>query len=74
MKQVKPLNVAIVGGGPGCKAIMDMIFAKKLHELRMELIGVACTNPKDVATVMPEKKGFIQQGITVICTSSKISI
>jgi hypothetical protein len=28
MKQVKTLNVAIVGGGPGCKAIMDMILAE----------------------------------------------
>jgi two-component system sensor kinase FixL len=40
----KVLNVAIVGGGPGCKAIMDMIFAKKLSQLKMKLIGVASTN------------------------------
>ncbi len=45
MEEVKPLNVAIVGGGPGCKAIMDMIFAEKLRQLRMRLVGVACTNP-----------------------------
>ena len=45
MEQVKTLNVAIVGGGPGCKAIMDMIFAEKLSQLRMKVIGVACTNP-----------------------------
>ncbi len=48
MEQVKTLNVAIVGGGPGCKAIMDMIFAEKLSQLRMKLIGVACTNPDAV--------------------------
>ena len=41
MKLFGPLNVAIVGGGPGCKAIMDMIFAEKLSQLRMKLIGVA---------------------------------
>jgi hypothetical protein len=46
MDQAGKLNVAIVGGGLGCKAIMDMIFAEKLSQLRMKLIGVACTNPK----------------------------
>ena len=29
MEHVQALNVAIVGGGPGCKAIMDVIFAEK---------------------------------------------
>ena len=48
MPEVKELNVAIVGGGPGCKAIMEMIFAKKLSQLRMKLLGVACTNQRSV--------------------------
>jgi len=46
MEEGKILKVAIVGGGPGCKAIMDMIFTEKLSQLRMKLIGVACTNPE----------------------------
>jgi PAS domain S-box-containing protein len=46
IEQVRTLHVAIVGGGPGCKAIMDMIFDKTLSQLRMKLIGLACTNPK----------------------------
>jgi len=58
MEQVKALNVAIVGGGIGCKAIMDMIFAEKLRELRMELIGVACTNPKAVGYRYAQEKGI----------------
>jgi len=58
MKQAKALNVAIVGGGPGCKAIMDMIFAKKLSQLRMKLIGVACTNPKAVGYRYAQEKGI----------------
>ena len=66
MEQGKVLDVAIVGGGPGCKAIMDMIFAEKLSQLRMKLIGVACTNPKAVGYCYAQEKG-----ITVICTSSK---
>jgi len=39
MEQVKTVNVAIVGGGPGCKAIMDMTFEEKLSQLRMKVIG-----------------------------------
>jgi hypothetical protein len=45
MEQAKALNVAIVGGGPGCKAIMDIILAEKLSQLRMKLIGVAPSHP-----------------------------
>jgi len=58
MKQKKALNVAIVGGGPGCKAIMDMIFAKKLSQLQMKPIGVACTNAKAVGYRYAQKKGI----------------
>jgi len=57
MEQLKALNVAIVGGGPGCKAIMDMIFAERLSQLRMKLIGVACTNPKAVGYRYAQEKG-----------------
>ncbi|NVL90971.1 MAG: PAS domain S-box protein [Desulfobacterales bacterium] len=58
MGQAKVLNVAIVGGGPGCKAIMDMIFAEKLSQLRMKLIGVACTNPNAVGYLYAVEKGI----------------
>ena len=58
MKEDKALNVAIVGGGPGCKAIMDIIFADKLSELRMNLIGVACTNPKAVGYCYAQERGI----------------
>lgn len=58
MEKIKALNVAIVGGGPGCKAIMDMIFAEKLSQLRMKLIGVACTNPKAVGYRYAQEKGI----------------
>jgi signal transduction histidine kinase len=55
---VKTLKVGIVGGGPGCKAIMDMILAKRLSQLRMKLVGVACTNPNAVGY-----RYAIEQGI-----------
>jgi two-component system cell cycle sensor histidine kinase/response regulator CckA len=57
MEPVKPLNVAIVGGGPGCKAIMDMIFAEKLSQLHMKLIGVACTHPESVGYRHAQEQG-----------------
>ncbi len=56
--QSKVLNVAIVGGGPGCKAIMDMIFAERLSQLRMKLLGLACTNPKAVGYSYAREKGI----------------
>jgi PAS domain S-box-containing protein len=34
-------NVAIVGGGPGCVALMDMIFMDRLRQLQMNLVGIA---------------------------------
>jgi len=56
--ETKALNVAIVGGGPGCKAIMDIIFAEKLSQLRMKLIGVASTNPEAVGYQYAQEKGI----------------
>jgi PAS domain S-box-containing protein len=58
MEQFKALNVAIVGGGPGCKAITDMIFAEKLSQLHMKLVGVACTNPKAAGYRNAQDKGI----------------
>jgi len=56
--ETKALNVAIVGGGPGCKAIIDMIFAKRLSQLNMKLIGVACSNPSAVGYAYAQEKGI----------------
>ncbi len=58
MEEAQALNVAIVGGGPGCKAILDMIFAEKLSQLRMKPIGVACTNPEAVGYRYAQEKGI----------------
>jgi signal transduction histidine kinase len=57
MEKVKTLKVGIVGGGPGCKAIMDIIFAERLSQLRMSLIGVACTNPEAEGYQYAQEKG-----------------
>jgi PAS domain S-box-containing protein len=58
MKEHDVLNVAIVGGGPGCKAIMDMIFAERLSQLRMRLSGVADINPAAVGYRYAQEKGI----------------
>jgi len=58
MEKTKALNVAIVGGGLGCKAIMDMIFMERLSQLHMRLVGVACTNPKAVGYCYAQEKGI----------------
>jgi PAS domain S-box-containing protein len=58
MEQAQALNVAIVGGGPGCKAIMDMMLAEKLSQLRMRLIGVASTNPDAVGYCYAQERGI----------------
>ena len=58
MEQLKTVNVAIVGDGPGCKVIMDMIFAERLVELQMKLIGIACTNPKAEGYLYAQEKGI----------------
>jgi signal transduction histidine kinase len=58
MGEARPINVAIVGGGPGCKAIMEMIFAQELSELSMRVVGVACTNPKAVGYRYAQKMGI----------------
>ncbi len=58
MNQDKALNVAIVGGSPACKAIMDMIFAEKLTQFRMNLIGVADPNPEAVDYRYAQEKGI----------------
>jgi PAS domain S-box-containing protein len=54
----KSLNVAIVGGGPGCKAIMEMIFADKLSQLRMHLVGVADKNADAVGYRFAQDRGI----------------
>ncbi len=58
MEQHKTLNVAIVGGGPGCKAIMEMIFAEKLNQLRMKLVGVASIDPQAVGNLFAQERGI----------------
>jgi len=58
MKEDKALNVAIVGGGSGCKEIMDLILAARFKGLRMHLIGVADISPDTVAHRYAQEQGI----------------
>jgi PAS domain S-box-containing protein len=58
MEHKKAINVAIVGGGLGCKAIMDIIFDEKLSQLKMNLIGVSDFNPEAVGYRYAQQKGI----------------
>jgi two-component system cell cycle sensor histidine kinase/response regulator CckA len=58
MDAVKTLNVGIVGGGRGCKAVMDMILTEKLKRLRMKVIGVADHNQDAVGYVHARERGI----------------
>ena len=54
----KALNVGIVGGGRGCKAVMDMILTDKLKRLRMKIIAVVDRNRDAVGYVEARKRGI----------------
>jgi len=58
MEEGQRLNTAIVGGGSGCKSIMKMIFAKRLRELHLHIIGVASLNPEDAGFRFAQEKGI----------------
>jgi PAS domain S-box-containing protein len=58
MRQSETINVGIVGGGRGCKAVMEMILTKKLKRLRMKVIGVADHNQNAVGYRYAQKKGI----------------
>lgn len=66
MEETKALNVAIVGGGLGCKAIMDMIFMERLSQLDMRLVGVACTNRKAVGYCYAQEKGIFTTKVSIL--------
>ncbi|MCD4717554.1 MAG: PAS domain-containing protein [Desulfobacterales bacterium] len=52
------LNVAIVGGGSGCLAIMDMISMDHFRQLRMNIVGIADVNPDAPALKRAQSSGI----------------
>ena len=54
----KRLNVAFVGGGAGCKAIMELILCDRFSELKMNILGVASRNPGSPGAVYAKGLGI----------------
>ncbi|UCD87459.1 MAG: PAS domain-containing protein, partial [Desulfobacterales bacterium] len=58
MRQSETINVGIVGGGRGCKAVMEMILTEKLKRLRMKVIGVADHNQDAIGYRYAQGRGI----------------
>lgn len=55
---MKTLNAAIVGGGMGCKALLEMVFGHKLKNFRMNVLGVADPKPGAPGVVFARNHGI----------------
>ena len=51
---MKKYNIAIIGGGQGCLAIMDMISRDRLRQLQMHIVGIADINPEAPAFMLAQ--------------------
>ena len=58
MTQGKVLHIAIVGGGPLCRAMMDLIGAERFKRLRLKLIGVADSDPNSAGFRYAQDRGI----------------
>lgn len=56
-KPTERFNVGVVGGGPGTKAVMELIMADTFSELKMKILGVAIRNPEAPARWYAEQSG-----------------
>lgn len=52
------LNIAIVGGGPGCLAVLRMFQQDKFREIPANIVGVADVNPEAVGLRHAEAAGI----------------
>jgi PAS domain S-box-containing protein len=59
---MKKINTAIVGGGLGCLAVMEMISGQRPGQTQMHLVGIADINP--------EAPGIKKAGLSNIHTTS----
>ncbi len=54
----RPLNAAIIGGGKGCESILKMVQEDSLGRFRMNIRGVADTNPQARGVLYARKLGI----------------
>ena len=55
---MKKINVAIVGAGPGCLAIMGMISRDQLQQIQINLAGIADIDPEAPALKQAQSLGI----------------
>jgi PAS domain S-box-containing protein len=56
-KSTTPTNAAIVGGGKGCKSILEMVQGDTLGQFRMRVLGVADVDPEAVGIRYAQELG-----------------
>ncbi len=54
----KALSIAVVGGGPGCLAILKLFESATLRQFRTTIVGVADLREDAVGLVYAKKKGY----------------
>lgn len=52
------VNIAIVGGGPGCKALLELFERSQMTELKVNILGVAEIKPASPGYIYAMQKGF----------------
>jgi signal transduction histidine kinase len=55
----KTLSIAIVGGGPGCLAVLNLFESATLRQFRTRIAGVADLRDDAVGLVYARKKGYL---------------
>lgn len=56
--ETERLNVAIVGGGDGCKALIELILSDAFSKLKMKILGVASLDPMLVGAAYAKSLGI----------------
>ncbi len=54
----KTLNIAIVGGGPGCLAILNLFESAALRQFKTHIVGVADVRDDAVGLLYAKQKGY----------------
>ncbi len=53
------VNIALIGGGPGCKAVLKLLDRIEMTALRVNVLGVADINPESPGFQYAKKRGLL---------------
>ena len=57
-KRNKGANIAIIGGGTRCRALLEMLAAERLKHLKAEIVAVADINPEAPGFLLAQEQGI----------------